>query len=149
MKQVNHSDQLLLLHPWFKIGCKNRQKPTVHFSKSKLIRDQKASENSLNTDIVLSTGFTGLHSVLQELGLKGTMVEETIIVFLIGCRCWRWSTSRPQSCLSYSTRLLGLGWSQCRQKKKMWCTEGTGSSFPSSCAAAAEARWWQWGRWGG
>lgn len=152
MKQVNHFEGLLLLHPWFKIGCKkgrNLQYITARTNRSQ--RSISLRKLPKHWHIVLSTGFTGLYSVLQELGFEGTMVEETIIVFLIGCRCLRWkgSTSRPQSCLSYSTCSLGLGCSHCRQKKRMWCKEGTGSSFPSSCAAAAESQWWQWGRWGG
>lgn len=138
------------IHPWFRIGCKKGRDlqyiiaRTNHYQRSISLR--KTLVHSLRVGakhwhIVLSTGCTGLYSVLQELGFKGTMVEETIIVFLIGDRCLRWrggSTLRPQSCLRCSTCWLGCGCSHRMQKKRRWCKEVTASSFPSSCAAAAE-----------
>lgn len=65
MKQVDHS----------------KQAETNHNQRS--VRLQKLPKH---WHIVLSTGFTGLYSVLQELGFEGTLVVETIVVFRGGLR---------------------------------------------------------------
>lgn len=66
---------------------------------------------------------------------KARWLEETISLF------WEEQAfpSRPLSCLSCSTCLLGPG---CRQKRKTWCTGTTGSS-PSCVAAVGSQSWWR------
>lgn len=68
-KQVNHLGGLCFHIQPLQIG-KNLH---IHYGESE--SQTVGDKTSLNTDVLcLSEGFAGFHSVLQELGFKGTLV---------------------------------------------------------------------------